>query len=86
MPRDRFGTLGGLGSAEWIVAWTPNDGVDLDEYSRAVYVGGNGDLSVLTVDNQVVTFFGVLAGSMLPIRVRRIRSTATTATNIIVMA
>jgi hypothetical protein len=86
VPRDRFGTLGGLGSAEYIVAITPNDGTDLDEYSRAVYVGGAGDLTVMTVDNTVVTFFAVPAGAMLPIRVRRVRSTSTTATNILVLA
>lgn len=56
---------------------------DLDTFARAIYVGGDGDLVVTLVgDSTPVTFFGVVGGSILPIRVSRVHS-ATTATNLI---
>ena len=60
---------------------TPADS-DLAYATRAVYVGGAGDLVIETVKGDVVTLVGVLAGSILPLRVKQVRA-ATTATNII---
>jgi|DEB0MinimDraft_10_1074344.scaffolds.fasta_scaffold58961_1 hypothetical protein len=62
---------------------TPNDGSDLTTSSRAIYIGGSGDLKVTTVANTTVTFSGTVAGSILPIRVKKVFSTGTTATNIL---
>jgi hypothetical protein len=45
-----------------------------------LYVGGTGNVSVITIGGDQVTFNGVPAGTTLPIQVRRLRSTGTTAT------
>lgn len=48
-----------------------------------LYIGGAGNLRVLTASGDDVTFTGVLAGSYLPVQVQRVFATGTTATNII---
>ena len=63
------------------VAITPAN-VDLDKRSRALYIGTTGDLTVLMAGGQSVEFVGVVAGSLLPIRVVQV-NTATTAADIV---
>lgn len=48
-----------------------------------LYIGGAGNLRVLTEGGDDVTFNGVLAGSYFPIQVYRVFATGTSATNII---
>ena len=77
-------------SEEWIPAYNavevaPNDGVDLTNTSRALYVGGAGDVKVDMYGTGTVTFVGVSAGSLLPVRVDRVYSTGTTATSIVAL-
>lgn len=68
------------------VAVTPNDNTDLTNTTRAIYIGGAGNLAViLDRDTSAVTFLAVSAGAVLPIRVRRVMSTGTTATNILAL-
>jgi hypothetical protein len=45
-----------------------------------LYVGGTGNVSVITISGDLITFNGVPAGTTLPIQVRRLRATSTTAT------
>lgn len=61
-------------------AVTPNDSADLAELTRAVWVGGTGDLKVTFQDGSTVVLQTVPAGSLLPIRVSRIFASGTTAT------
>jgi hypothetical protein len=63
------------------VAVTPHD-TNLNEFS-ALYVGGAGNLTVETVGGQTTTFSAVPAGTFVYVKVRRVRSTGTTATNIV---
>lgn len=66
-------------------AVTPNDSVDLAEPS-VIYVGGfgtTGAVKVTTAQGTDVTFLGVPAGFVIPVQVRRVWSTGTTATNLI---
>ena len=59
---------------------------DLSENARSLYVGGAGDLRITAIrdtDEEYTTFANVNAGSILPIQVKRVWSTGTTATNII---
>lgn len=64
-------------------AITPADGTDLAKTTRAVYVGGDGDLvCLLAGDTVAVTFAGLTAGTILPVRVVRVME-ATTATNLV---
>ena len=66
-------------------AVTPNDSADLAATSRALYVGGAGNVRVTTAGGDTVTFTGVPAGAILPVRVRRVFSTSTTATTILAL-
>ena len=45
-----------------------------------LYVGGTGNVSVVTIGGDIVTFNGVPAGTTLPVQVLKLRSTNTTAT------
>ena len=64
---------------------TPNDFADLATTSRAIYVGTGGNLAVEMADGSAVTFAGVVAGSVLPLRVAKVRSTGTTAGGLIAL-
>lgn len=80
------GYTNGLASpATGAFAITPNDSTDLTSFTRAVYIGGAGDLKVDTITNDTVTFSGVPAGTVFPIRVKKVYSTGTTATNLIAL-
>jgi len=45
-----------------------------------LYIGGTGNVSVITIGGDQLIFNGVPAGTTLPIQVRRLRATGTTAT------
>lgn len=47
--------------------------------SRALYVGGAGSVVAVMADDSEVTFSGVVAGSILPIRCKKVK-TGSTAT------
>lgn len=64
------------------VAITPADS-DLANEVRALYIGGAGNVAVKTQGGTTVVFVGLLAGAILPVRCRQVRSTSTTATNIV---
>lgn len=71
-----------IGPCENVAIVTPSDGSDLSNTTRALFVGGAGDVKVTTKGGQTVTLAGVAAGSVLPLRVERVWATGTTATNI----
>lgn len=62
-------------------AVTPSDTTQLK--ANALYVGGAGNVAVVTEAGSTVTFTGVPAGTVLPIRVRQVLSSNTTATTIL---
>lgn len=64
----------------------PNDGTNLPSSAISLFVGGAGNLVVDMENGATVTFTGVVAGTILPIRVVRVRSTLTTATNIVALS
>lgn len=49
----------------------------------ALYVGGAGDVAVVTNRGTTVTFVGVQAGSILPVSGTKVMSTNTDATDIL---
>lgn len=67
------------------VVVTPDNSNDLAYTTRAIYVGGAGNINVDMVSGQTCLFSGVPAGTVLPIRVKRVRSTSTTATLIVAL-
>lgn len=73
-------------------AVTPSDTTNIPSVSTengsgnngcVLYVGGGGNLKVLTVGNDEVTFVNIQDGSFFPIQVLRVYATGTTATNIL---
>lgn len=56
---------------------------DLSHPVRSLYVGSAGNVRVTTINGHDVVFVGVTAGSILPISVKRVWSTNTTASNFI---
>jgi hypothetical protein len=56
-----------------------SDTTDLAAETRAIYVGTAGDLAAVLSSGDEVTFAGVGAGTLLPIRCRRVKATGTTA-------
>lgn len=61
---------------------TPNDGTDLTTWALALYVGAAGNVKVDTWGGETVTFANAPVG-VLPVRVRRVWSTGTTATSLV---
>jgi hypothetical protein len=72
--------------AEHAEAVTPSDSTDLVVVSRALWVGGAGTVAVIMASGAAVTFSGVAAGTHLPIRVSRVKSTGTTGTLILALS
>lgn len=63
---------------------TPNDSTDLDQVTRAVFVGTGGDLEVnMAGTGSAIVIPGVPDGAFLPICVSRILNGNTTATGIV---
>lgn len=71
--------------ASQAVAITPDNDDNLVFVTRAIYVGGAGNLSVLMRTGGAVTFNNLPAGTLLPIRVSRVLESST-ATNIVGLA
>lgn len=67
------------------VAVTPSDSTDLADTTRALYVGGDGNVSAIMRSGQTVLFTGVKGGVIYPFRVNRVRATRTTATGIVAL-
>lgn len=59
----------------------PNDTADLSEICSALYVGGAGNVRLVTHNFDTVTF--IAAVGILPIRARRVLATGTTASGIL---
>ncbi|WIY51555.1 hypothetical protein O9Z70_08630 [Devosia sp. YIM 151766] len=79
-------THSGLTSpASRAIAIAPDDNADLSLTTRAIYIGGGGDLTVTMRDGGQATFTGLAAGTLLPIRVRRVLE-ASTATQLVGLA
>lgn len=59
-------------------AITPHDSTELALTPKAVWVGGGGNLVVRLVDDSAdITFSGVAAGTLLPIRPKLVKTTST---------
>jgi hypothetical protein len=72
--------------ASTVIAITPNDATILQDDLRGLYIGGAGNLAVITSGGQTVTFVGLAAGTILPVSVKRVLATGTTATSILALA
>jgi hypothetical protein len=66
------------------VAITPDDNNDLNMTSRSLYVGGQGDITVVMADDTVAVLFPDVVGYNV-LMVKRIMATGTTATGIVAL-
>lgn len=65
-------------------AITPNNGVTFTTRCRAIFVGGAGNLTIDVADGGTnLAFNGLTAGTILPVRTKRVYSTGTTATSLV---
>jgi hypothetical protein len=64
-------------------AVTKSDSTVFTQPTRALWVGGVGDVAVRMLDGTTVTLVAVPAGSQLNLRVDKVLSTGTSATNIV---
>lgn len=65
------------------VAITPSDSTNLTNMAKSLYIGGAGNVSLITAKGTTVSFVGLPAGSLIPVQVSRVMATGTTATNIV---
>ncbi len=61
----------------------PSDLEPLPHVTRALYVGGGGDVALRLSGGAEVTFRNLQAGSLLPVRIDMVKSAGTTATHLI---
>ena len=77
-------TQGGMGEpASHAFEIVPSDTEELEVVTRGLYVGVTGNAVVVMQSGDEVTFVGIAAGDVLPIRVKQVKATNTTATNMI---
>jgi len=69
--------------ARKLLAITPNNDNDLVDVPKALYIGVGGTLAVIAVDNTTSVSLTVQAGALLPIRVKRVLASGTSATGIV---
>lgn len=69
--------------AEGILIITPSNNNELTHTTRSIYVGYGGNLNVLMVDGTSGIHYNVQDGEILPIRVKQVYTTGTTASGIL---
>lgn len=73
-------------AAEFGEAVTPHDSTNFAQTTRSLYVGGAGNVVVVFgSDDAAITFTAVPAGTILPVRAKRVNLTGTTATSIVAL-
>jgi hypothetical protein len=67
-----------------VFAVTPHASNNFSQEVRQLYVGTAGNVAVVNIDDSVVTFSNVNAGSTLgPFYIKRVNAVGTTASNIV---
>lgn len=66
-------------------AITPSDTEELSYITRGIYVGVGGDIVVVMPAGSTIAFKNAVAGTVLPISVRQVKATNTTATNLVAL-
>lgn len=67
-------------TAQTYTIYSMSDQAGLGNTGCFLYVGGTGNVSVITLGGEQITFNGIPAGTTLPIQVVKLRATGTTAT------
>jgi len=88
MPKDDFGSQVDSVSSPSLApfAITPSDSAELAKIPKALWIGTGGDVNVQGVNNaSPVMFRNVPNGFIVPVRVRKVLATGTTATDIVAL-
>jgi hypothetical protein len=72
-----------LGPAANGAAVAPSDTANLPVASKRLWIGGAGNVSLVTVNGTALTYTAVPAGTYLQVRAQQVKATGTTATDII---
>jgi hypothetical protein len=82
---DRYAGSGDdlLAPASDAAAVTKSDTVPLTVASKRLWIGGVGDVNLITVKGTTVKYSAVPAGTYLRVRATQVLATGTTATNIV---
>lgn len=64
-------------------AIAPDDGADLPQVTRALYIGSGGNLTVTSACGRDVQFANVVGGTVLPVRVARVKASGTSAGDLV---
>ena len=68
------------------VGVTPDDSADLTTTQALIFIGVGGDVKVdLSGSGSAIVFKNCIAGTVLPVKVDRVYSTGTTATDLIAL-
>ena len=67
-------------TAQLYTVYSSSSQAGLGNTGAFLYVGGTGNVSVITIGGDQITFNGIPAGTTLPIQVLKLRATGTTAT------
>lgn len=67
-------------------AVTPHASNNFAREMEGLYIGGAGNIVVVLPSGTAVTFVGVPAGTILPVRCIRVNAVSTTATSIVALA
>jgi hypothetical protein len=89
MPLDTFGAVldSLIAPARNCFSITPDDTAALSVVPKAIYIGTGGNLVIRAIDGTSdVTFANVASGTILDIRVAAVRSTGTSAANLVGLA
>lgn len=89
MPFDPFeaSTDSLIAPAKTAFAITPDDDNDLPAATKALYVGSGGDITLRPIGSaDDVTLRNVVTGSVIAIRLRAVRVTGTTASELVGLA
>ena len=71
--------------AEGCAAVTPSDSTTFSPAPRALYVGTQGNVSIVDQRGVTTLFTAVPGGTILPVRAARVMNTNTTASNIVAL-
>jgi len=63
----------------------PDDGGDLAHVTRAIYVGTGGQIAAQLASGSTITLAAVPGGTLLPLRIRRVMATGTSAGDLVAL-
>lgn len=70
--------------ADGAFAIVPSDTNELAQVTRAIYVGGAGNIRVLMANGNEVTFSNLSAGTLYPFRLRKVFATGGTSVSLLI--